>query len=181
MQVLANLVIGHVKLLKPLNQFKENLAAWVISWQNLVQQPRPPFKKVAATKIEMSVIVCDYCCSIICQNELKFQLQLHGIEQFNTSSVITCEFCFQPIYTDQACYEGGKKHIKIICVTTPIMRGAVVVMIIWQLDLQVPMQSVPITTNAVSLNPAHIEVYSIQHYVLKFVSDLWQVCGFLHQ
>ena len=25
------------------------------------------------------------------------------------------------------------------------------------------------------------EVYSIQHYVIKFVSDLRQVCGFLHQ
>ena len=24
-----------------------------------------------------------------------------------------------------------------------------------------------------------IKVYSIQHYVIKFVSDLWQVCGFL--
>ena len=36
------------------------------------------------------------------------------------------------------------------------------------------MQSVPITTNAVSLNPAHGEVYSIQHYVIKFVSDLRQ-------
>jgi hypothetical protein len=23
------------------------------------------------------------------------------------------------------------------------------------------------------------EVYSIQHYVIKFVSDLWQVSGFL--
>ena len=23
------------------------------------------------------------------------------------------------------------------------------------------------------------EVYSIKHYVIKFVSDLWQVCGFL--
>ena len=23
----------------------------------------------------------------------------------------------------------------------------------------------------------HGEVYSIQHYVIKFVSDLWQVCG----
>ena len=27
--------------------------------------------------------------------------------------------------------------------------------------------SVPITTNVVSLNPAHGEVYSIQHYVIK--------------
>ena len=30
--------------------------------------------------------------------------------------------------------------------------------------VQLPMQSVPITTNVVSLNPAHGEVYSIQHY-----------------
>ena len=30
-----------------------------------------------------------------------------------------------------------------------------------------------------SLNPAHDEVYSIQHYVIKFVGDLWQVNGFL--
>jgi len=38
--------------------------------------------------------------------------------------------------------------------------------------VQLPMQSVPITTKVVSLNPAHGEVYSIQHYVIKFVSDL---------
>jgi hypothetical protein len=31
------------------------------------------------------------------------------------------------------------------------------------------------------LNPAHGEVYLIQHYVIKFVSDLQQVSGFLHQ
>jgi hypothetical protein len=31
----------------------------------------------------------------------------------------------------------------------------------------------------VSSNPVHGEVYSIQHYVLKFVSDLRQVSGFL--
>ena len=34
------------------------------------------------------------------------------------------------------------------------------------------MQSVPITTKFVSSNPAHGEVYSIQHYVIKFVSDM---------
>ena len=41
------------------------------------------------------------------------------------------------------------------------------------------MQLVPITTNVVSSNPIHDEVYSIQHYVLKFVSQLRQVGGFL--
>jgi hypothetical protein len=52
------------------------------------------------------------------------------------------------------------------------------VVIVWQLDLQLPMQTVPITTNAVSSNSAHVTVYSIQHYVIKFVSDLRQIIGF---
>ena len=30
-----------------------------------------------------------------------------------------------------------------------------------------------------TLNHAHVEVYSIQHYVIKFISDLWQVGGLL--
>ena len=38
---------------------------------------------------------------------------------------------------------------------------------------------VPSITNVVSSNPAHGEVYSIQHYVIKFVNDLRQVGGFL--
>jgi uncharacterized protein with PQ loop repeat len=38
--------------------------------------------------------------------------------------------------------------------------------------------SVPITTKVVSSNPVHGEVYSIQHYVIKFVSDLWLSNGF---
>ena len=45
--------------------------------------------------------------------------------------------------------------------------------------LQLPVQSVSITTNVVSSNPVHGEVDSIQHYVIKFVSDLQQVGGFL--
>ena len=35
------------------------------------------------------------------------------------------------------------------------------------------------TTKVVSSNPVHGEVYSIQHYVIKFVIDLRQVSGFL--
>jgi hypothetical protein len=48
-----------------------------------------------------------------------------------------------------------------------------------RLDLQLPVQSVPITTQVVSSNLIHGEVYSIQYYVIKFVSDLRQVGGFL--
>ena len=35
------------------------------------------------------------------------------------------------------------------------------------------------TTKVVSSNPAHGEVYSIQHYMLKFVCDLQTVNGIL--
>ena len=45
--------------------------------------------------------------------------------------------------------------------------------------LQLPVQSVLITTKVVSSNPVHGKVYSIQLYVIKFVSDLPQVYGFL--
>ena len=45
--------------------------------------------------------------------------------------------------------------------------------------VQLPVQSVPITTKVEGLNPAHGEVYSIELYVIKFVSDLRQVVGFL--
>jgi hypothetical protein len=47
------------------------------------------------------------------------------------------------------------------------------------MDLQLPVQSVPITTKVVRSNPVQGEAYSIQHYVVKFVSDLRQVGGFL--
>ena len=33
---------------------------------------------------------------------------------------------------------------------------------VWKLDIQLPVQSVPISTKVVSLNPAHDEVYSIR-------------------
>jgi len=52
-------------------------------------------------------------------------------------------------------------------------------MIGWWLDLQLPKQSVPMTSNVVSSNPANGEVYSIENYMIKFVSDLRQVGGFL--
>jgi hypothetical protein len=41
------------------------------------------------------------------------------------------------------------------------------------------MQSVSLTTDLVSSNLDQGEVYKLQHYVIKFVSDLRQVGGFL--
>jgi hypothetical protein len=48
-------------------------------------------------------------------------------------------------------------------------------MIVWQLVLQLPVLSVPITTKFVSSNPAQ----AIHNYVIQFISDLRQVDGFL--
>jgi hypothetical protein len=54
------------------------------------------------------------------------------------------------------------------------------VVIVWWLDLQLPVKSVPIAIKVVNSNPAFGEVYSIQFYVIiKLVSDLRQVGGFL--
>jgi hypothetical protein len=47
-------------------------------------------------------------------------------------------------------------------------------------DLQLPVQSVPIITKVLSLDLVHGEVYSMQQYVRKFVGDdLRPVGGFL--
>ncbi len=46
------------------------------------------------------------------------------------------------------------------------------VVIVWLLDLQLPVQSVCISNKVVSSNPIHVEVYLIQHYMIKVVSDL---------
>ena len=48
----------------------------------------------------------------------------------------------------------------------------------WLFDLQLPVQSVPITTEVVSSNSIHGEIYSIQHYAIKLVSDLRQAGDF---
>ena len=54
----------------------------------------------------------------------------------------------------------------------------VVIVCTMQMDLQLPVQLVPITTKAVSSNPAHGEVHSIQRYMM-FVRDLREVGDFL--
>jgi hypothetical protein len=46
-------------------------------------------------------------------------------------------------------------------------------------DLYHHYESVRNTTKVVSLNPIHSEVYSIQHYVIKSVSDLRHIGGYL--
>jgi hypothetical protein len=70
-------------------------------------------------------------------------------------------------------------HIALFNGYTGRGRGGALVVIIWWLFLQLPMQSVPITIKVVSSNPAHGEVYSIPQFEIKFVGDLRHVSGFL--
>ena len=54
-------------------------------------------------------------------------------------------------------------------------------MIVWLLDLQLHVQSVPITARVVCLIPTNGDMYrySIEINVIKFVIDLLHVSGFL--
>jgi hypothetical protein len=72
------------------------------------------------------------------------------------------------------------KHIITLPLKTinSILKISTFITSIGLLDLKLPMQSVPITTSFVGSNRVHGEVYSIQHYVIKFVSDLRQVGSF---
>ena len=62
-----------------------------------------------------------------------------------------------------------KEYASRQCSSTPLSYTVVDGMVIGF----TPMQSVPINTKVVSLNPAHGEVYSMQHFVIKFVSGVW--------
>ena len=52
------------------------------------------------------------------------------------------------------------------------MSEAGVFVIVWKLDLQLPVQSVPITAKGVESNLAHGDVYSMQKCAIKFVSPV---------
>ena len=72
-----------------------------------------------------------------------------------------------------------KRAIRIIWIGSGYVKlFAGAVMIVWWLDLQLPVQSVSITTKVVSSKPVHGTVSSIQYYVTRFISDLRQDGGF---
>jgi hypothetical protein len=112
---------------------------------------------------------------------------------FNNIAIISCQPCYHGLHcrmikkTYIGLYSKMKKMGREnMCIRkTPNTKQShnyyVLYMPLWSwwLDLQLPIQLVPITTNVMSSNPSHCEVYSIQHYVIKFVSDLRQVGGFL--
>ena len=65
-------------------------------------------------------------------------------------------------------------------ITTENHRGPSWAVIVWQLDLQLLVQSVPTTTQVIMCSTSvHGGVYSIQQYLITLVSDLRQVGGFL--
>jgi hypothetical protein len=67
--------------MKPLNQIKPNLAGMVPGWvpfKIVSDRPALHSRWLLLLKIEISSIV--HCCFSVSQNELKFQLQIHGKE-----------------------------------------------------------------------------------------------------
>jgi hypothetical protein len=85
------------------------------------------------------------------------------------------------------CLEFCKKQSTFIVIRCILKCWAFVVMIVWYFDIQLPVQSVPITTNVVSSNPAHGSCiqYNIGWYRLSVKCDrsllFYRYSGFLHQ
>ena len=76
-------------------------------------------------------------------------------------------------YSSVLPYKSDLQFFKItldVSAAVSLYPGDVVAVIVWLLDLQLPMQSVPITTDVVSSNLYQDGMY---------ISDLWQVDGFL--
>jgi hypothetical protein len=94
-----------------------------------------------------------------CQNKKSKIYQ--ELANFCEISLFICFICFS--YYIIFIFAGGRVGV----------RGRMVV------GFSLPMQSVLITSEVVRSNPTHGEVYLIQHCVIKFVSDLRQVGGFL--
>ena len=69
------------------------------------------------------------------------------------------------IYTDVICssnYHTTSPFVQISRLYTPLnIKGVVVAVIVWLMDLQLPVQSVPIIIDAVSSNLDEGEVYNI--------------------
>ena len=109
---------SHLKAsLRPLNQIKPNLAGMVPAWvpfKIVSDSPALHSRWLLLLKIEISSIV--HCCFSISQNEFKFELQLHGQEQFSICSGGFLKFFFQPIYTDYANQEyfDKRSHLNLL-------------------------------------------------------------------
>jgi hypothetical protein len=76
----------------------------------------------------------------------------------------------------------GKQNIEVINLLESNAEYNIVCLFVCDrmvVGLTIPVQSVPITTEG--SNPVHGEVYSTQHYVRKFVSDLIQLPYDHHQ
>ena len=60
----------------------------------------------------------------------------------------------RPYNSTGTMYSSKKKNMELFMINKP-NEGAIVVVIVWYLEL--PVQSVPITTKVVSSNPAHVD------------------------
>ena len=110
---------------------------------------------------------------VVCVLFLKFTFCFFKHKLCTVTNLSQDYFSFQMAY---------KSYARYILVTNTLMNanlsliiiGVVVVVIIWQLDLQLLVQSVPITTKVVSSNTRSLRgvLIMIQHYVIKFVCDL---------
>ena len=145
---------------------KKNVKIYRNSWMYLDETPGPTiFQRRVQLKWWLP-IGFHQCYSFHIEKMQAFNVGCWSFEYKHTS-------CYELLrmYDSSITTEHEQINSAIKGFSTSVL-GVGVFMSQWQLDLQLPVQLVPITTKVVSLNPAHGEVYSIQLYVIKFVNDL---------
>ena len=130
-----------------------------MAFSNITEENRKAFDIIKKTTLQIRVLY----------------LLLHSEKYLSPLKLIIIFIHFVIIYHSTFfCWQ----YLYVIIITDNTV-GTIVVVIVWQLDLQLPVQSVPIATKVVSSNPIHGKVYSIQRYVIKFANDLRLFNGFL--
>ena len=113
---------------------------------------------------------------------INFRYRVCKMER-DKNKIYVFQILFFTALFDVVCYCNNRYYNVVFYVI--LIYGAVLVVILWLLDIQLPVQSLPLKTKVVSSNLVHGEVYSIEHYVITFISDFGDMLlvfsGFLHQ
>ena len=125
-------------------------------------------KLIGLMAVCMKHIICDTLIALLIINFLNVIRKLRHIVYCNVRVL----FLHVLLYTSHSTLLGYH-------VTSCVLQQGPMLVILCQLDFQLQVQSVPITTNAMSSNPAHGKVYSIQLYMIHFCNDMRQDDDFL--
>ena len=134
------------------------------------------FRKIHPYSLARNSIIQQDICSAYPAIKIRFQIVCRLVDNHRNivirqMSLINVTYIYNCVYDkivqcDTSWQYTSVMQYLIIPVRNNHCTGAVVVAIVWYLDLQLPLQSVPITTNVAISNPAHgtVNVHCIYKY-----------------